>query len=233
MKRVPTFTTPLAPCEYRPERLSRLRYELQPALRTTDYMNRLKNGWRRFGYAMFRPECPACAMCQSLRVPVATFSPNATQRRTWSRNQGAITARIGSPSESAEKLALWRRFHEHGEETKGWPPGGDDGPGILLENPFPTEEWTYYLGERLVGLGYVDALPEGLSAIYFCWAPEEARRSLGTFNLLSMIADARDRGLPHVYLGYYVEGCRSLGYKTNFRPNEVLGVDRAWRTFVA
>ena len=62
---------------------------------------------------------------------------------------------------------------------------------------------------RTASAADVDAMAEGLSAIYFYWDPAERHRSLGTFNILAMIESARERGLPHVYLGYYVEGCRS------------------------
>ncbi len=102
----------------------------------------------------------------------------------------------------------------------------------MLHNPFPTEEWTYYVEDRLIGVGYVDALPEALSAIYFYWDPQERARSLGTFHVLSMMAAARQRELAHVYLGYYVEGCRSLEYKKRFRPNEVLRGNREWNAFM-
>jgi leucyl-tRNA---protein transferase len=33
---------------------------------------------------------------------------------------------------------------------------------------------------------------------------------------------ASARGLEHVYLGYRVEGCASLAYKSRFRPHELL-----------
>ena len=74
----------------------------------------------------------------------------------------------------------------------------------------------------------MDALPEALSAIYCYYDPTERARSLGTFNILSLLASARERGLPHVYLGYYVAGCRSMEYKRTFRPNEVLGPNGTW-----
>jgi len=102
---------------------------------------------------------------------------------------------------------------------------------MLLENPFRTEEWTYYVGNRLIAVAYVDALPEALSAIYCHDDPTEAARSPGTFNILSLLAAARERGLPHVYLGYYVAGCRSMEYKRKFRPNEVLGPHGRWEAF--
>ena len=43
-----------------------------------------------------------------------------------------------------------------------------------------------------------------------------------------MIDRARRQRLPHVYLGYYVEGCRSLEYKRRFAPNEILTEGGVW-----
>src|SRR5262249_40865431 len=95
--------------------------------------------------------------------------------------------------------------------------------------PFPTQEWCYYLGDRLVGVGYVDDLPGGLSAIYFYYDPDERGRSLGTWNVLSIIEHAARRGIPYVYLGYYVENSASMTYKARFVPNQLVGEDGQWR----
>jgi leucyl-tRNA---protein transferase len=215
-------------CEYLPRRVRQLRYEVSPGIVPREYMHRLLEGWRRFGPVLFRPECPSCRMCQSLRVPVESFQPNQSQRRAWKKNHDDILIRIGTPSITSEKEDLLARFHQHGAETKGWPADGPPELDLFVHNPFPTEEWSYYAGDRLMGIGYVDILPEGLSAIYFFHDPVERHRSLGTFNVLAIIASARDRGLPHVYLGYYVEGCRSLEYKGRFRPNEMRRADGQW-----
>ena len=224
MDRVVSFKPPPSACEYLPDQQSQLYYELTPRLTTAQYAQRLQEGWRRFGPVVFRPECPECRKCQSLRVPVREFRPSRSQRRAWERNEGEIAVGIGAPVIEPERLKLSARFHEHGRRTKGWPPPTEEESRLNLytANPFPTEEWTYWINGTLVGIGYVDALPEGLSGIYFVHAPEEHRRSLGTFNILKMIDAARQRDLPHVYLGYYVEGCRSLEYKAKFRPHEVL-----------
>jgi len=233
MESAVTLLSTLSPCEYLPDRFSQLRYELVPHLRPADYVQRVQQGWRRFGYAVFRPECPSCRMCQSLRVPVATFHPNSSQRRAWNRNQADVSVRVGAPSLSRDRLNLWTSFHRHGHEMKGWPAEVAADPGILLDNPFATEEWTYYVGDRLIAVAYVDALPAALSAIYCYYDPAEGARSLGTFNILSLLASALERGLSHVYLGYYVAGCRSMEYKRNFRPNEVLLPDGTWEAFDA
>jgi arginine-tRNA-protein transferase len=223
-----TFIAPPSPCHYLPGRSSQLQYEFQPAITPGDYMERLKEGWRRFGPFIFRPVCSSCRMCQPLRVPVGSFHPTRSQRRAWKRNAADVRIRIGTPSITPEREELFEKFHQYGHETKGWPEKGAERLDLFLLNPFPTEEWTYSIGERLVAVGYVDALPGGLSAIYFYWDPAEAHRSLGTFNILSMIASARERGLPHVYLGYYVDGCRSLEYKGRFLPNEIRLDGGAW-----
>jgi len=162
---------------------------------------------------------------------VATFRPNPSQRRAWKRNQTELTVRVGPPALSPERVDLWARFHRHGHETMGWPVEAGGEPGILLENPFRTEEWTYYVGSRLVAVAYVDAVPAALSAIYCYYDPSEKDRSLGTFNILSLLASARERELPHVYLGYYIAGCRSMEYKRRFRPNEVLQPNGTWEAF--
>lgn len=227
-----TFLAPLARCEYLRDHTRRIRYELKPDLHADEFMARLREGWRRFGPFLFRPECPSCRMCQSLRVPVGAFRPTESQRRAWKRNRQDVAVRIGQPSVSDEKQQLFAKFHRHGHETKGWPLDAEQGIRVFTLNPFRTEEWSYFVGERLVGVGYVDALSQGLSAIYFYWDPAEARRSLGTFNILTMIEAARSRQLPHVYLGYHVRGCRSLEYKARFRPNEVLGDDGVWTSFI-
>ena len=224
MEQPASFKPAPAACEYRPDQQAQLYYELTWQLTTIEYSQRLREGWRRFGPVVFRPECPECRRCQSLRVSATEFRASRSQRRAWERNERALELRIGEPVIDPDRLELFARFHEHGHQAKGWPAPDDDELRLKIHvtNPFPTEEWSYWLDGKLVGLGYVDVLPAGLSAIYFVHRPEEHRRSIGTFNILKMIESTRRRGLPHVYLGYYVDGCRSLEYKAAFTPNEVL-----------
>lgn len=231
-----TFTTDPTPCGYLPDRDWQIRYEIVGQLAPEEYLDRLKAGWRRFGFSLFRPECPSCRKCLSLRVPVTTFQPSRSQRRVLAANDGKVKLIITPPSVSKAKLDLYDRFHRFQHVTKGWPAHGPQSAGdyaeSFVDNPFDIQEWCYYRGEKLIGVGYVDHLSEGLSAIYFFHDPDERDRSLGTYNVLSIIRCATEQKLPFVYLGYYVEGCRSLEYKARFRPNEVLHPDGTWRAFV-
>jgi arginine-tRNA-protein transferase len=230
------YVAPPSPCSYLPDQRWSLEYEMVQDLTGAEYLQRMLDGWRRFGGMLFRPRCPMCTQCRALRVDVARFTPNRSQRRAWARNQDEIELRIGPPSVSRGKLRLYDRYHAFQAESKGWleHPAKDAASyrESFVHNPAFTEEWTYYLGGSLVGVGYVDRLPGGLSAIYFFYDPDQRERSLGTWNVLAVLADARIAGLPHVYLGYHVAGCRSLAYKAQYKPNEIRWPDGQWREFL-
>jgi arginine-tRNA-protein transferase len=228
------ITTPPSQCGYLPDRSWSLEYVFVAQATPEDYQEHLVKGWRRFGRAFFHPVCKGCRQCQSVRVPVASFRPDRSQRRALKTNAD-VQLVIGTPGVTEEKLHLYDRFHMFQSEAKGWPEHGPKDPGdyaeSFVDNPFPVEEWCYYVDGRLAGVGYVDVVGAGLSAIYFFHDPDERHRSLGTYNVLRVIQSAAERGLPHVYLGYYVEGCPSLEYKDRYRPNEVLRAARGWVPF--
>jgi arginine-tRNA-protein transferase len=229
------YIAPPTRCGYLPDQLWSLEYELVGEMSPDEYMERLLAGWRRFGVMLFRPRCTACTACRSLRVLVERFRPDRSQRRACRANAGEVELRIGEPSATRAKLDLYDRYHAFQADFKGWPehPAKDVDSYIqsFVNNPFDTEEWCYYLDGKLIGVGYVDALPGGLSAIYFIYDPQQRHRSLGTWNVLRLIEETAARGLPHLYLGYHVAGCRSMEYKTHFVPNQILHEDGQWRDF--
>jgi arginyl-tRNA--protein-N-Asp/Glu arginylyltransferase len=230
-----TYIAPPSPCSYLPDQRWSLEYEMVQDLGGEEYMQRMLDGWRRFGSMLFRPRCPRCTQCQALRVDVTHFQPSRSQRRAWARNDGEVRLHIGPPHVTRTKLKLYDRYHAFQSDAKGWPehPAKDAASyrDSFVNNPAFTEEWTYFLDDRLVGVGYVDRLPGGLSAIYFFYDPEHRDRSLGTWNVLNIIDNARASGLQHVYLGYYVPGCPSLEYKASFRPNQIRWADGRWADF--
>jgi arginine-tRNA-protein transferase len=212
-----------------------LEYELVKTLTPAEYAERLRTGWRRFGRALFHPRCPGCNACQPLRVLADRFKPDRSQRRVAKLNQGLTELRIRAPAVSKAKLSLYDTYHAFQSHAKGWPqhPAKDAESyfSSFVDNPLPTQEWCYYVESKLVGVGYVDAVPCGLSAIYFFYDPLYRRLSLGTWNVMSVIAAAAKLSVPHLYLGYYVAGCASMAYKARFRPSEVLRPDGVWHPF--
>jgi len=222
-------------CGYLPDREWSLEYELTAAVTPAEYAQRMLEGWRRFGAMLFRPRCGRCTACRPIRVCVQRFQPDRSQRRAWKSNAGHVELQIGKPAVTRAKLSLYDRYHAYQADARNWPQHpAHDAAGYassFVDNPFPTQEWCYFLDGRLVGVGYVDDLPAGLSGIYFFYDPDLRHLSLGTWNVLKLIEQSAKQGLPHLYLGYYVAGCGSMAYKKLFRPNQILGVDGVWRDF--
>lgn len=230
-----TYVAPPSRCGYLPDRLWSLEYEFVSEISDAQYLERMQAGWRHFGRMLFHPACAGCRACRSLRILVDRFRPDRSQRRAKKANAD-LDLVIGTPSVSRAKLDLYDRYHAFQSENKDWPlhaaKDADSYADSFVNNPFAVQEWCYYAGGRLVGVGYVDDLPGCLSAIYFFYDPEVRERSPGTFNVLSLVQQAARRGLEHVYLGYYVEGCASMSYKPRFRPNQLLGLDGQWHDFL-
>jgi leucyl-tRNA---protein transferase len=82
----------------------------------------------------------------------------------------------------------------------------------------------------LFAVALTDQMSDGLSMVYSYFNPEMEDRSLGTFMILDHIARARAAGLPHVYLGYWVNGSRKMNYKVRFKPQEHLG-PKGWERY--
>jgi arginine-tRNA-protein transferase len=134
---------------------------------------------------------------------------------------------VAAPSITAEKLALYRRYLEARHD------GQMDGSLAELQtlgagSPVRTFEIEYRLSGRLVAVGVADVEPAAMSAVYCYFDPDEGRRSLGRFNVLWMIDECRRRGLPWLYLGYWVAVSPKMSYKAEYRPCELLGADGRW-----
>src|SRR5262249_2976110 len=163
MESVFNYVAPPSTCGYLPDQIWQLEYEHVASITPAEYLERMRQGWRRFGHVLFRPRCRACNACRSLRVVVDRFRPDRSQRRARKLNEGVVRLEIRSPVVNRARLELYDRYHAYQTDLKGWPahPAKDaySYAGSFVDNPFPTQEWCYYLGSKLVGVGYVDNLP--------------------------------------------------------------------------
>ncbi len=228
MRVLSQFVEDPRPCSYLPDRTARLEYKVLLDTTVAELEALLVRGWRRFGPQFFRPSCAPCHECVPTRLPVASFTPSKSQRRAR-RSCDHLRLAIGAPCVDEERLELYRAWHADRERARDWPPSPLGARDYFLQFAFPhpaARELAYYdesgPSPRLVGLGICDETPRVWSAVYFFYHPDLARSSLGVAHEIFQVELARARGIPHVYLGFRVDGCRSMTYKARFQPQERL-----------
>ncbi len=69
------FRTQPYTCPYLPYETASLDYRIAEDMSAEAYHELLRRGWRRFGFDFFRPACPRCVKCRSLRIDVQELSP--------------------------------------------------------------------------------------------------------------------------------------------------------------
>lgn len=222
-------TEPPGPCSYLPDQQASLEQMVMMDVTPAEFEAMLSRGWRRFGPVYFRPACKACFECVTLRIPTATFRPNRSQRRARAAC-ARFRVEVGIPRVDPERLALYHAWHGWREESRDWPTSELTAREYFLQFAFPhpcAREVAWYDdeaegGPKLIAVGLCDETADSWSAAYFFYHPAYAHCSLGTANVVKQVEIARERGLPHMYLGYRVRGCASLRYKGMFRPHELL-----------
>jgi arginine-tRNA-protein transferase len=223
------FDTGAHPCGYFPERTARdLVLDPRDPRLPQFYPQALEWGFRRSGDLVYRPHCGHCRACVAVRIPVAGFVPDRSQRRCLRRNAD-VTMRVVAPQRTDEQLELYQRYLK----TRH-PGGGMDDHGASEFEQFLVGAWSegrfleFRADGRLLAVAVTDRTGRALSAVYTFFDPAESARGLGTFALLSQVEWARSEGLDHLYLGYWIEGHRKMDYKQRFRPLEAF-TGRGWR----
>ena len=244
----PDFHVTMAqPCPYLPGKLERKLFtHLTPDKPTAFIDKLLRNGFRRSQNVAYLPYCTDCQACVSVRIPVDTFAPGKSFRRIFKRNSDLVAKRV-ERSATVEQFELFDLYvnTRHGdggmadmsrfdfsmmiEESEadtflteyrlrtpvGEANNGEQGDGPAKQNP-------------LVAVALCDRLSDGVSMVYSFFDPQYTSSSLGTYMILEHIDFARRQGLPFLYLGYWIDGCRKMSYKARFTPQQHLTPD-GWK----
>jgi arginyl-tRNA--protein-N-Asp/Glu arginylyltransferase len=231
--RVPQFfLTPGGPCPYLAGRVERKVFARLSGNLAQPLSEALTHsGFRRSQSIAYRPACEGCSACVSVRILVNEFEPSKGFKRVTRRNDDLIRSEVVAEA-TREQFALLRTYLDSRHAGGGMSDMGlFDYVAMVEETPVDTEIVEYRrAGENgrpgpLVACALTDVLRDGVSMVYSFFHPGEDARSLGTYMILDHIRDAKSRGLPHVYLGYWVEGSEKMAYKTRFTPMEALGRD--------
>ncbi|MDN3649437.1 arginyltransferase [Reinekea marina] len=217
-------------CSYLPDQLSRTIF-VDPAHNFSEqlYEELTHSGFRRSGQHLYRPDCGTCSACIATRIPVAQFNMSKQQRRIFNKNRD-LNVKIAPSEFRQEDYDLFEKYinirHKDGDM---YPTNPESYTDFLTCRPDISFQIRLFEGEKLISVAVTDKIPSGLSALYTFFDPDYDKRSLGTFSILAQIEVTKMNNLPYLYLGYWVEGCQKMEYKTKYQPIELLK-DKKWQS---
>lgn len=229
MTSISLFLSQEHPCNYL-ENLDAQAVFVHPSfqLSTSTYSRLIEQGFRRSGDQVYRPHCPECTACCPVRIPVDTFKPSRNQRRCEHKNLTTRT-RIKPAVFNQQHYDMYLRYQQHRHRSSSM---AESSPEDYMN--FLTCEWSdtlfieFWIEQRLAAVAIVDRLDNALSAVYTFFDPEYSTYSPGVFSVLWQIKQAQRWRLDYIYLGFWIEACRKMSYKTQYRPIQGF-LDGMWK----
>lgn len=192
-------------------------------LESNVYESLISLGFRRSGKYFYKNNCPGCKECISMRLNAVTFKMSKSQKRTWKSNQD-LSVTWHPVRFDHESFELYKRYSE---EKHGTTSSEKNYRDFLINSAVETLMMKYYLGSKLIGVGWIDVLSSSMSSVYFAYDMEYSKRRLGVFSVLKEIELANTLEKPYLHLGFWVPGCQAMDYKQQYKPHEIL-IDNNW-----
>jgi arginyl-tRNA--protein-N-Asp/Glu arginylyltransferase len=234
------YLTAPSPCPYLPGQEERKVFTHLVGERAGELNDLLTHGgFRRSQSIAYRPACETCRACVSVRVVAADFRPTRSMRRILDRN-GDLIGEMRTAVPTSEQYAVFRSYLDSRHRDGGMADMTVLDYAMMVEDSHVETRMIEYRRSEpdsssngrsagpLLAVALTDVLSDGLSMVYSFFHSDEAARSLGTYMILDHIARARQMRLSYVYLGYWVQGSRKMGYKGRFLPQQRLTPD-GWK----
>lgn len=208
------------PCSYLSDKNERVIIIQEEQLYSTSgYSVLLQHGFRRSGDTIYTPHCNDCQACQSIRVSASLFIPSKSQKRLLKKNT-AFTIKT-SPTIKPHYYALYERYintlHHDGSM---FPASREQYDSFVVAQWLTSTFIEIFDQDKLIAVAVTDTLNDSLSAMYTFYDPNYHSQSLGTFAILTQLQLAKEWNKSWLYLGYQVDACRKMNYKTRFKPYE-------------
>ncbi len=220
------------PCSYLAGQTAQSLTATPPNLVNADIYNHLiKHGFRRSGNFAYRPHCPNCQACISIRVLLKDFTPNRSQKRAFKQHQ-RLTVRVLPIHYNETHFALYSAYikarHADGQDNPANQSEKEQYHSFLCQSHVDSVLLEFSEHDQIKMVSVVDMIDDGVSAVYTFFDTTETKASLGTYNILWQIEWAKSLNLPYLYLGYWIEDSKKMAYKQNFQPQEML-INNNWQ----
>ena len=208
-------------CSYIKDKEQTTHYKVIENCSAQNCQDLIERGFRRFGKMYFRPICGDCKECQSIKIDVENFTFSKSQKRII-KKASHIKSYVQTPTLSQAHLDLFTKYHLHMKDKKEWSYNETTAEHyyqsfVTGHNEFGYEV-LYFDEDKLIGVDLIDILEDGISSIYFYYDPDYSQYSLGKLSLYNQIKFASRSNKKWIYLGYYVQDCPSLSYKSEYKP---------------
>lgn len=230
------YLTTAYPCSYLPGNLAQsLMASPQHLVNANIYNNLIQQGFRRSGDYAYRPHCPHCQACVSVRVILQDFKPNRSQKRAYKLHQN-LTARILPITFDATHFALYSAYikarhaeAEPVENEKTEQTEIEQYRSFLCQSHVDSVMVEFSENDQVKMVSLIDVVDDGISAVYTFFDTNDKKASYGIYNIMWQIAWAKSLGLDFVYLGYWIKDSQKMVYKQQFLPQQRL-INLVWQT---
>lgn len=216
---IPLFLTESYPCSYLGNQKAQPAFVHPLFEMTTDiYSELIRQGYRRSGDEVYSPHCPSCSACVPVRLRVADFKPNRSQSRCLRRNRNVRS--IVKPAEFENThYKMYLRYqesrHPDGSMARS---SQSDYLRFLKSSWCNTNFIEFSIDGDLAAIAVVDCLDNAISAVYTFFEPKLSDLGLGVYAVLWQIDWARKLNKEFLYLGFWIEQCKKMSYKSNYQP---------------
>ena len=234
-------TTPYA-CGYLPQKLAQSLIATPHHLVDANvYSGLIQQGFRRSGKFAYRPHCENCNACIAVRVVLADFEPNRSQKRAYKQHAG-LTARALPLNYIESHFKLYSAYQAARHPDDHLKKQVEAHRTAQIQNE--ADEYRHFLCQSNVEsamveftdannqvkiVSVIDIVNDGVSAVYTFYDTLETKASFGTYSIIWLIEWTKMLGLPYFYLGYWIADSQKMTYKQAFKPQEKL-IDGEWLT---
>ena len=206
-------------CSYLADRQEQLLVILDPSCYTPGKFEQLLAlGFRRSGDQIYRPHCPVCSACKSVRVLAKAFLPTKSQKRKLNKAKNAFSVKY-SDQQRPEYFPLYSKYiTERHQDGSMYPPEQSQFNSFIFCHWLPITFIELWDQEKLVAVAVTDCMHNAVSAIYTFFDPDYEHYSLGSVMILEQLKFAKEQNKQYVYLGYQIDECDKMKYKTQFLP---------------
>jgi leucyl-tRNA---protein transferase len=228
MTSIPLFLSQEHPCGYLDDKKAQSLF-VHPGYPVTSsiYAQLIEQGFRRSGDEVYAPHCPHCSSCISVRLPVKKFKPSRSQKRCLSKNRE--TQAIVKPAvfeQAHYDMYLRYQAIRHSDSSMATV-SPDEYLNFLGSAWCNTRFVEFSINNELAGVAVIDQFEQAWSAVYTFFEPKFNDYSLGVYAVLWQIEQAVLQQKEFLYLGFWIQACKKMAYKSDYQPLQLL-IDKQW-----